>query len=409
MDESVTVAIPVYNEGKYIKETLESVIANYQYIDSIIISDNCSKDNTGEICKEFQDKYDKIQYFRQKKTISAVDNSLFLFEKSKTKYYMLIGGHDWISENYVEEALTSMRRTKDAVVFLPMIYHFAFQKTFRSISVDSRKSLLASEDIRARIGDVLYNPTLCYLVDQLWERKKFGEIVSHLRKHKDYINSDHIFAMYAAVRGKAASSSRAAYYYRKQHYERLGREESRDESLARYADDYMITTRRDNGSNCIVKEFINICKQYASTVWDKSLEMEIMQACHLTFNIDVDDNDWILRNQPKKIVEYLHATGRPLLVFGTGKESTELSGKLMGDIEISGYIENDFRKWGGFFNQIEIISPEEIRNRGHAFIIVATSKCYKEICSQLCDMGFEYGEDFIYWREVTYWAQQIGV
>ena len=51
--KELTVGMPLCNEGRYLRETLESLLRNYQYIDRIILSDNCSDDDTATICKEY--------------------------------------------------------------------------------------------------------------------------------------------------------------------------------------------------------------------------------------------------------------------------------------------------------------------------------------------------------------------
>lgn len=63
--KELTIGMPLCNEGRYLRETLESLLRNYQYIDRIILSDNYSDDDTAAICREYEKKYDKIDYIRQ--------------------------------------------------------------------------------------------------------------------------------------------------------------------------------------------------------------------------------------------------------------------------------------------------------------------------------------------------------
>ena len=62
----VSVIIPVYNSEKYIEKCINSVLAQtYQNYEIIVINDG-SKDNSGKIMEQLQDKYpDKIKYIEQ--------------------------------------------------------------------------------------------------------------------------------------------------------------------------------------------------------------------------------------------------------------------------------------------------------------------------------------------------------
>ena len=63
----VTIAIPVFNGGEYLKEAIESVI-NQDYKDlEILISDNASSDETEEIGRNYSQIDNRIKYIRQKK------------------------------------------------------------------------------------------------------------------------------------------------------------------------------------------------------------------------------------------------------------------------------------------------------------------------------------------------------
>ena len=56
VDEMITVAIPVYNGEKFLREALESVIVQSRAVEKIIITDDASIDNSPRIVKELQNK-----------------------------------------------------------------------------------------------------------------------------------------------------------------------------------------------------------------------------------------------------------------------------------------------------------------------------------------------------------------
>jgi glycosyltransferase involved in cell wall biosynthesis len=59
----LSIAIPTYNGAKYIREALDSIIAQLDDIDEepeIVISDNASTDETLEVIREYQKKYPSL-------------------------------------------------------------------------------------------------------------------------------------------------------------------------------------------------------------------------------------------------------------------------------------------------------------------------------------------------------------
>ena len=68
-EELVSIIMPSYNTGKFIQETIDSVI-NQTYDNwELIIVDDCSSDNTDEIVKSIKDG--RIVYLKNKKNSGA--------------------------------------------------------------------------------------------------------------------------------------------------------------------------------------------------------------------------------------------------------------------------------------------------------------------------------------------------
>ncbi|MFT6974675.1 MAG: glycosyltransferase involved in cell wall biosynthesis [Bermanella sp.] len=113
----VSIGIPLFNEGLFIRQTLESLIKqDYENIE-IIISDNGSSDETPLICEEFYERYPElIKYFRFDSNEGASKNFKAVLEKSSGLYFMWAGGHDLWSENYISECVLLLDGHEDAAV-----------------------------------------------------------------------------------------------------------------------------------------------------------------------------------------------------------------------------------------------------------------------------------------------------
>ncbi len=101
----VTIGIPVYNEEKYLAETIESAL-NQTFKDiQIIISDNGSTDNSYEIAKKYASLDDRIVLNRQMENKSPYINFKYLLDNSESLYFMWLGAHDIIQPNHIENAV----------------------------------------------------------------------------------------------------------------------------------------------------------------------------------------------------------------------------------------------------------------------------------------------------------------
>ena len=61
----VSIGMPIYNAEKYLRESLGALVSQ-SFIDfELIISDNASTDGSSDICIEYSEKDDRINYFRQ--------------------------------------------------------------------------------------------------------------------------------------------------------------------------------------------------------------------------------------------------------------------------------------------------------------------------------------------------------
>lgn len=88
----LSICIPTYNRAEIIRETLYHLVQIKNDKIEIIISDNCSHDNTQEIVKNFND--DRIKYFRNKENLGAVKNILFSLERANGQMSLLLSDED---------------------------------------------------------------------------------------------------------------------------------------------------------------------------------------------------------------------------------------------------------------------------------------------------------------------------
>ncbi len=109
----VTIAVPVYNEGEYLKKTLQSIKEQTFKDYTCLISDNCSSDKTSDIGREFAQQDERFHYFRQNENVGNVRNLVYLYEKIVTEYMMIFSGHDLIESTFLKETVGILESRDD--------------------------------------------------------------------------------------------------------------------------------------------------------------------------------------------------------------------------------------------------------------------------------------------------------
>ena len=101
MTEKITVIVPVYNVEHYLDKCLDSVIKQtYKNIEIIVVNDG-STDNSGEICQEYAQKDNRIVYI-EKENGGLSDARNAGLDQMTGSYVTFVDSDDWIEQDYVE-------------------------------------------------------------------------------------------------------------------------------------------------------------------------------------------------------------------------------------------------------------------------------------------------------------------
>ncbi|SCG81925.1 putative glycosyltransferase MJ1057 [Proteiniborus sp. DW1] len=103
--ELVSFIIPIYNNEKFLKEAIESIISiNYRNIEIIAIDDG-GIDNSANIIKQFQIRDNRIKFFKNEKNIGTARTLKKGIELSRGKYVFLAAADDVSLPDRVEKCL----------------------------------------------------------------------------------------------------------------------------------------------------------------------------------------------------------------------------------------------------------------------------------------------------------------
>ena len=102
-EQLVSIGLPTFNRGKVelLVRAVDSLLAQSYKNFELIISDNCSTDDTEKICREYAQKDGRVRYFRHEKNNGIFFQSGFLFNKAEGDYFMYASDDDWWHPDFI--------------------------------------------------------------------------------------------------------------------------------------------------------------------------------------------------------------------------------------------------------------------------------------------------------------------
>ncbi len=115
----ITVGLPVYNRAKYIRHSLDSLLAQSFGDFELVICDNASTDDTDAICREYAARDPRIRYFRNPENLGANRNFNRVFELSRGKYLKWSTSDDVWAPTMLEKTFAVMEDDPGIVLCYP--------------------------------------------------------------------------------------------------------------------------------------------------------------------------------------------------------------------------------------------------------------------------------------------------
>ncbi len=100
----ISVIVPVYKVEKYLKDCVDSILAQTFTDFELILVDDGSPDNCPQICDEFAEKDERVTVIHQKnKGLSGARNTgIELALKKESQWITFIDSDDWVEPDYLE-------------------------------------------------------------------------------------------------------------------------------------------------------------------------------------------------------------------------------------------------------------------------------------------------------------------
>lgn len=113
----VSIIIPTYNRANYLRQAIESALAqDYEDLE-VIVADNASTDEINKVIADYKSD-NRFHYFRNDENIGMVNNwRKAVFEYSNGDYFLILSDDDCLLDNnYLTKAINLLKTNSDVVI-----------------------------------------------------------------------------------------------------------------------------------------------------------------------------------------------------------------------------------------------------------------------------------------------------
>ena len=201
----VTIAIPTFNRAaKTLPETLQSALDQTYGNVEIIVSDNCSTDDTEDVVRRFGRS---VQYVRQAENLGLNGNLNQCIDRATGDYVLLLHDDDLIDPDFVESCITAVAGSRSVGLIRTGI---RIIRADGSVSFERPNRAVGSSSMADLMFAWFRNETTQYCCNTLYNTQALREVGGFHSRHnlfQDALAQVKVAALYghAHVHGVKAS------------------------------------------------------------------------------------------------------------------------------------------------------------------------------------------------------------
>lgn len=188
----ISVIIPVYNEGPYLRECLDSIAGQtLREIEYIAVNDG-SSDNSLDILEEYARKDGRLRVIHQRNQGTFMARRVG-FRASRGCYVLFVDPDDWIEPDTCEKALSTIEKTGDDILFFGVTCENEGninEEEFRSVCESSAALPAASLTGRENMLRACY-------IDRTFSWVVWGRLFSRSLLERAFAEMPHLRCVYA--------------------------------------------------------------------------------------------------------------------------------------------------------------------------------------------------------------------
>lgn len=202
-DKKVTIIMPIYNTGKYIRRCLDSIMRqSYDNFELVIINDG-SIDDSEEIINEYIHNYNgKIKYYYKENEGVAIARNYGL-DNAEGDYITFIDSDDYVDENMIEKLVDKALSYDYDLTLCDLLYVYENKTIVGDSGI--HEDLDNKEQIKNNIINII--PAMC---GKLIKKELFNDL--RFKENIYYEDVEIYFRMYPKI-DKIGILNEGLYFY----------------------------------------------------------------------------------------------------------------------------------------------------------------------------------------------------
>lgn len=153
----VSVIVPVYNVESYLKQCVDSILAQTEKRIEIVLVDDGSTDNSGKLCDEYAAEHNRIKVIH-KKNGGLTSAWIAGAEAAQGDYFGFVDSDDWIDSDMYEKMYQKALEYDADMVLCGLIKEFENAQTENRTLTDTlAKDIYQEDEIKNEIWPVFIN------------------------------------------------------------------------------------------------------------------------------------------------------------------------------------------------------------------------------------------------------------
>jgi len=206
------ILLPIKNESQNILKCLESIQNQIKITWCLFVQDNCSDDDTYQICLDYSTNHSNITVLRTPSNVPVLENweslAKFALTQVEAKYVVWMAGDDsWLSNDLLENANQKFSVEKNMVAVAPN-FNMEFSPILgRENYMLSLKFMSFSKSLRL-FRFLTYGAVATHLTYAVYRRKTFEKILdSQLGELRSDAAADWFWSLATVLNGKVGNIS----------------------------------------------------------------------------------------------------------------------------------------------------------------------------------------------------------
>lgn len=204
----VTLVIPVYNAGNYLTKCLESIrVQSYPHWETILV-DDCSTDNSMDICRAFAEKDPRFKVVQMPENAGAGEARWVGVTQAKGDFVGFVDSDDWLGRNFLLLLLRLQEETDADIVSCQALHCPKHGRPFVNFPIGLKRAYSPEEALILLDAERILYPVL-------WDKLYRREIVLSEKIQTQACEDGYALVEYFKRANKIAFMGLPLYHYNK--------------------------------------------------------------------------------------------------------------------------------------------------------------------------------------------------